>query len=138
MRTGGGGGYGDPLEREPKAVLQDLQEGKITEPVAADIYGVIINKEKWIVDAEATRRQRRKVKQSRLYCKIRRKKDEEFIEDRRVVRVPAGLISSLGVCAKDVIELMGKAVIPLRVWTLEDESYSESEIGLDKIAMRML
>ena len=28
--TGGGGGYGNPLERDPQAVLTDLADGHIT------------------------------------------------------------------------------------------------------------
>lgn len=138
MRTGGGGGYGDPLEREPEAVLQDLQEGKISEPVAVDIYGVIIDEKRWSVDSEATKEQREKVRQSRLYCNIRQKKEEEFIGNRRTVRVHPELLNSLEVSQKDVIKLVGKAMAPLRVWTIEDRGYSKSDIGLDKAAMHML
>jgi len=33
---------------------------------------------------------------------------------------------------------VGKAMAPLRVWTIQDEGYSKSEIGLDEAAMHML
>jgi N-methylhydantoinase B len=36
----GGGGYGDPLERDPKRVLHDLEEGWITAERAQSAYGV--------------------------------------------------------------------------------------------------
>ena len=39
----GGGGYGDPLEREPERVLEDVIEGKISVARARDVYGVVIN-----------------------------------------------------------------------------------------------
>jgi len=39
IRTPGGGGYGDPDERDPEAVLRDLRLGKIT-PERARRYGV--------------------------------------------------------------------------------------------------
>ena len=37
-----GGGYGDPLEREPAAVLEDWLDDFVTRESARDIYGVII------------------------------------------------------------------------------------------------
>ena len=36
----GGGGFGDPRERDREAVLRDLREGKISEAAARDIYGI--------------------------------------------------------------------------------------------------
>ncbi|MCL5957938.1 MAG: hydantoinase B/oxoprolinase family protein [Chloroflexi bacterium] len=38
----GGGGYGDPLEREPEMVLEDIREGFITIEAAEKEYGVVI------------------------------------------------------------------------------------------------
>lgn len=35
LRTGGGGGYGPPAERDPEALARDVREGKVT-PSAAD------------------------------------------------------------------------------------------------------
>jgi len=40
--TAGGGGYGDPLERDPQLVLDDVLDGYITIEEAKNIYGVII------------------------------------------------------------------------------------------------
>jgi N-methylhydantoinase B len=34
LETGGGGGYGDPRERDPRAVAADLREGYVTGPAA--------------------------------------------------------------------------------------------------------
>jgi N-methylhydantoinase B len=48
----GGGGYGDPLKRNPEAVLADITNGHVTEKAAADYYGVVIKDH--AVDAEAT------------------------------------------------------------------------------------
>lgn len=38
----GGGGWGDPLERPPELVIQDLKNGVITPQTATDIYGVVV------------------------------------------------------------------------------------------------
>jgi N-methylhydantoinase B len=42
MRMSSGGGYGDPLEREPQRVLQDVEDGIVSRLEARDIYGVVI------------------------------------------------------------------------------------------------
>jgi N-methylhydantoinase B len=57
-----GGGYGDPLERDPELVLGDLLDGYVTLQGARDDYGVIIDPRTLTVDHAATsllRRQRR-------------------------------------------------------------------------------
>ena len=41
--TGGGGGYGDPLERDPELVLHDVTEELLTVEQARERYGVVIN-----------------------------------------------------------------------------------------------
>ncbi|MDF2837493.1 MAG: hydantoinase B/oxoprolinase family protein [Paenibacillus sp.] len=40
--SNGGGGYGDPLRREPSLVLEDIAFGRITASTASEIYGVAI------------------------------------------------------------------------------------------------
>jgi N-methylhydantoinase B len=37
----GGGGYGDPLEREPEAVARDVASGAVSSEAADVIYGVV-------------------------------------------------------------------------------------------------
>lgn len=54
IRTGGGGGWGDPLEREPQRVLEDVREELISIEQARHIYGVIINETDLSIDTEAT------------------------------------------------------------------------------------
>jgi N-methylhydantoinase B len=39
--TPGGGGYGDPRERDPEAVARDVRQGKVSVAAARDIYGVV-------------------------------------------------------------------------------------------------
>src|ERR1700759_4067724 len=42
MTWQGGGGYGDPLTRDPEAVARDLREQKVTAGGARTVYGVVI------------------------------------------------------------------------------------------------
>ena len=43
VRTPGGGGYGDPLERNPELVRRDVLDGLISVKAAEKEYGVVIN-----------------------------------------------------------------------------------------------
>ena len=52
--AGGGGGYGDPLKRNPLSVLKDARNGKISIERAADTYGVAIDTKTWTVDESET------------------------------------------------------------------------------------
>jgi N-methylhydantoinase B len=42
LRWSGGGGYGDPLERDPATVARDIHEGAVSVERAHDVYGVIL------------------------------------------------------------------------------------------------
>jgi N-methylhydantoinase B len=42
LRTTGGGGWGDPFEREPELVLEDVLRGLVSEAAAERDYGVVI------------------------------------------------------------------------------------------------
>ncbi len=52
--TPGGGGYGDPLERAPEAVRQDVCDRRVTVPMARTQYGVVMHEPSFTVDQEAT------------------------------------------------------------------------------------
>jgi 5-oxoprolinase (ATP-hydrolysing) len=52
------GGYGDPLEREPEAVLSDVLDGFTTVELAERDYGVVIEPGEMTVDDDATQRLR--------------------------------------------------------------------------------
>ena len=55
----GGGGYGNPLERDLQAVWWDWRNGKVTAAHAREAYGVVIDEDKGVVDADATTALRR-------------------------------------------------------------------------------
>ena len=41
-RTAGGGGWGDPLERDPAAVAKDVLNEKVSPEAALRLYGVVV------------------------------------------------------------------------------------------------
>jgi N-methylhydantoinase B len=63
------GGFGDPLERDPAKVAVDVENGDVSSEAAKTIYGVVIG------DAEATERERNRLRHLRLHnSKARSKK----------------------------------------------------------------
>jgi N-methylhydantoinase B len=61
VRTGGGGGWGDPLERDPKAVQHDVAEEFISAEAALCDYGVVLTAGHKL-DLEATNQRRASMK----------------------------------------------------------------------------
>jgi len=54
VKFGGGGGWGDPLKRDPKMVLEDVLDEYVSLESAFDDYGVVINEKTLEVDEKAT------------------------------------------------------------------------------------
>jgi N-methylhydantoinase B len=66
LLTGGGGGYGDPLERPPEKVKMDVQNGYISLASAECDYGVVLRSSDLEIDEKTTQRvrsERRKERQ---------------------------------------------------------------------------
>ena len=61
----GGGGYLDPLDREPERVLADYTVGAVSVAHARDAYGVVIDSDRVRVDAAATEQRRRDIRDER-------------------------------------------------------------------------
>jgi N-methylhydantoinase B len=58
LRSGGGGGYGDPWEREPALVERDIQYGYVSAERARSDYGCVLDPATGRLDAAATERLR--------------------------------------------------------------------------------
>ncbi|WP_224390023.1 hydantoinase B/oxoprolinase family protein [Pseudonocardia sp. ICBG1293] len=63
LRSGGGGGYGDPLEREPGAVAADVRAGLLSVAAADMAYGVVV--QDGAADATATTARRHAIRAER-------------------------------------------------------------------------
>jgi N-methylhydantoinase B len=59
----GGGGYGDPLERDLELIRRDLHDGKTSPQFAATHYGVVFADARSEIDVEQTRARRRRLAQ---------------------------------------------------------------------------
>ena len=58
LRSGGGGGFGSPLERAVERVADDVRQGYVSMTAARDYYGVVLAPATFAVDAEATAAER--------------------------------------------------------------------------------
>jgi len=65
VRSDGGGGYGDPLMREPEKIARDVREGNVSQGVGREVYGVVLDAEGG-VDAAASTAARDAIRVGRL------------------------------------------------------------------------
>ena len=68
--TAGGGGWGDPLERDPERVLDDVKDGFVSLESAFSHYGVLIDPVALEVDAPGTTARRNEVRSTRGETKL--------------------------------------------------------------------
>lgn len=61
----GGGGYGDPLDRDPQLVLRDVKLQAVSLAAALNVYGVELDSDMQAVDADATRERRAQIRRHR-------------------------------------------------------------------------
>ncbi len=67
--SGGGGGWGDPLERSPELVVKELNDDLIFRESAERVYGVVISEGEdglYVLDRESTDRRRAEIREERL------------------------------------------------------------------------
>jgi N-methylhydantoinase B/oxoprolinase/acetone carboxylase alpha subunit len=57
FESGGGGGWGSPLERSAELVTEDVANGFVSRKAAEDVYGVVLT-ESGQIDAERTQERR--------------------------------------------------------------------------------
>ena len=68
LDTPGGGGYGDPLARDPEHVLADVREGLVSRETAERDYGVILQPagQSWALDVTATQARRAQLRKDKV------------------------------------------------------------------------
>lgn len=66
----GGGGWGDPLERDPLMVQRDVIQGKVSPESARADYGVVLRNPAWEIDDRGTMTLREKLRKERPPLKM--------------------------------------------------------------------
>jgi N-methylhydantoinase B len=136
MESSGGGGYGDPLERDPERIEKDLGEGVITREKAETRYGVIFKGNG--VDSEKTDQERERKRKDRFHFKVRFRDVEEYRGTKRLCSLSPGAMKNLGLKEGDLVELVNPRAAPLRAWVSGMEGEDEGSIYLGKTGMEIL
>jgi N-methylhydantoinase B len=135
MESSGGGGYGDPLDRDPAAVAADLAEGYVTPAAAEGVYGVVVAG--GAIDAAATSARRKALRAARLRVRLGAGPGLET-ERGRALRLDAGTSARLGVTVGAVVELVNVAGAPLRAWVTTITPGDGGRAEVAPAALRML
>ena len=118
MQSAGGGGYGDPLSREPARVAEDVRAGYVSAERARADYGVVLT-EGGEVDERATADARAKLASDAPTLAIVADESSPYegIKGRhRVLRLHPATAAKVGLRAKELVELLGRHPSPLRAW----------------------
>jgi N-methylhydantoinase B len=120
VETNGGGGYGDPLERDPQRVTVDIAMGYITRRKADDVYGIVLAGDR--LDANATARRRQELRASRLQLTLT---ERDVADDPGYFPrcwLHPSVIKRLALGTGDLIELLApqQAAAPLRLAATAD------------------
>lgn len=132
VRTQGGGGYGDPLEREPELVWNDVLDEYVSLEEARNIYGVIIDPLTDEIDAKATEEQRTKLKDQRLFLKAEQAGEPCYDKGLRVAYVSDKLLHE-GFTNGDLAEIIkSDHPTPMRVSVQMKPELNPDRILVDK------
>jgi N-methylhydantoinase B len=104
IESAGGGGYGDPLDRDPARVAHDVHLGYVRSEDALARYGVAFASS-GEVDAPATSEARRRLRSARLELAINSADDDTYDGARRRMDVPRAIADRLGLSDGDLMEL---------------------------------
>ncbi len=141
MRSAGGGGYGDPLDRDPDAVAVDVAKGYVGGDRARDGYGVILDEDGQVVRA-ATGKLRDTLRARRFRAKVIADDDlDPYVGARgrrRTVELSSDAAGRLGVKDDDMVEILGRHPAPLRGWVRIAAAHPDDAIRLDAFGRKVL
>ena len=140
MQSAGGGGYGDPLERDPERVRHDVALGYVSREQARDRYGVVLRDDAGIdANGTATLRAQLAAARRRVAIAVDERDPYRGVRGRhRVFRIAPDLASAAGVSDGDLVELRGRHPAPLRGWITVDAGADRDTIGLDAFGRTVL
>jgi N-methylhydantoinase B len=140
VRSAGGGGYGDPLERDPERVALDVREGLVSAEAARLAYGVVVGADA-CVDGASTRSLRERLRALRF--RLTAVLDGDVFETgavsrRRVCRLNPSDARKAGIGEDWVVELDAGRAAPLRAWARLDASVAPGTIPIDGRGLSIL
>jgi N-methylhydantoinase B len=140
IRSAGGGGYGDPLERDWQRVADDVREGYVSPEAAREVYGLVLDAAGRI-DADATQALRDRLRAARFGL-VARLDGSVFehgaVSRRRICRLNPADASAAGIGENDVVELDSGRAAPLRAWARLDVDVAPGTVPIDARGLSIL
>jgi N-methylhydantoinase B len=140
IRSAGGGGYGDPLERDPERVAVDVEEGYVSEQAARQLYGVVLRPD-GSVDATASERARRRLRELRFHITTVSAADlfeSGAVSRRRVIKLNPQDAAAFGAVADELVEMDAGLAASLRGWVRIDVSVPKGARPIDERACAIM
>jgi N-methylhydantoinase B len=112
MRSSGGGGYGDALDRPASLVARDVEDGSVSRTNAEHVWGLA-----WsagVVDEKRTARRRTELRSSRVTAAV--SPGDVRAGGGPGIEMSAELAGRLAVSEGALVELLNPAGAPLRAW----------------------
>jgi N-methylhydantoinase B len=140
IRSAGGGGYGDPLERDPELVRQDVEEGYVSQSAAQGLYGVALDTGGG-VDVAATGALRRRLRGMRFT--LATVSDDDSYESgavsrRRICRLHPQDAALADLRHDDLVEIDARRAAPLRAWLRVDATVTPGSVPIDHVGLGIL
>jgi N-methylhydantoinase B len=140
IRSAGGGGYGDPLERDPELVRQDVEEGYVSSLAAHELYGVALD-DGGRVDLAATDTLRRRLRGTRFVLAavlVDDSYEAGRVSRRRVCRLHPRDVAAAGLQDDDLVEIDARLAAPLRAWLRVDPTVTPGSVPIDRLGLAIL
>ena len=128
METSGGGGFGDPFQRDIESVLADVRAGYVTEDGAREDYAVVVCD--GVLDEESTRAHRQAARAKRRALTLVLKDEDAGGDSRRRCFMNQKTLAGRNLEQGDMVELRGKWGVPLRAWMETDDALPDNAVGL--------
>ena len=141
IRSSGGGGYGDPLDRDPEKVREDVKQGYISKERARLGYGTVLGDDDE-VDALGTKALRSQIRSERFAMKVAiDARFEPYVGQKgchRIVELSRADAKALGANSNDLVELIGKNPAPLRAWVRINAQANDRILSMDVFGCQIL
>jgi N-methylhydantoinase B len=135
MESSGGGGFGDPLDRDVAMVAADVAEGYVSPAAAEATYGIV-----WRgtgIDGAATTARRAALRAQRYLVRVTAANDLDGARG-RAIRIDEDTARRLGVRSGAVVEMVNPRGAPLRAWVTSLLAGTERRGEVAPAALRML
>lgn len=140
IRSAGGGGYGDPLERDPERVALDVREGYVSDEAMHQLYGVVLDR-RGHVDPAATARLRTRLREARFHLTAVLERDSFEagpVSRRRVMRLHPADARAAAIAADEVVEIDAGHAASLRGWARIDPGVARGNLPIDARGLAIL